>query len=111
LTYTGESKFKKEAVKMQKEHKIYELFNDTFKDIALCLGGIFLTHKAKDKLIWEIANSIEDIYYKAMGRLEDTLGSGIMFDLEGGKKDIHPHPAIEGLLKIINFRPARRKCR
>jgi hypothetical protein len=94
---------------MQKEHKIYELFNDTFKDIALCLGGIFLTHKAKDKLIWEIANSIEDIYYKAMGRLEDTLGSGIMFDLETHRKDLHPHPAIEGLLRVINFRPAKRR--
>ncbi|MCD6579432.1 hypothetical protein J7L48_08135 [bacterium] len=94
-----------------KDHQIYELVNDTFKDITLCLGGIFLTHKVREKVIWEIANSIEDIYYKTMGRLEDTFGSGIMPDLESNKKEIHLHPAIEGLLKIINFKPASRKCR
>ena len=86
-------------------HQIYELLNNTFKDIALCLGGIFLTHKSDDKLIWEIANSIEDIYYKSMDRLETILGAGIIFDLKEDKKNLHPHPAIEGLLRTINFKP------
>ena len=87
----------------EKDHQIYELVNDTFKDITLCLGGIFLTHKVKDKVIWEIANSIEDIYYKTMGKLEDTLGSGIMFYPEDEVKKLHPHPAIEGLLRNFNL--------
>jgi hypothetical protein len=100
---------KKRAMKAEKDHEIYELVNDTFKDITLCLGGIFLTHKVKDKIIWEIANSIEDIYYKTMGKLEDTLGSGIMFDSRNETKKLHPHPAIEGLLKVINFRPLKRR--
>lgn len=86
--------------------EIYELLNSAFKDIALCLGGIFLTYKTKDKVIWEIANSIEDIYYKTMAKLEDALGIGITFDLGDDKKDVHPHPAIENLLKTINFKPA-----
>lgn len=100
---------KKKAMKAEKDQEIYEVFNDTFKDITLCLGGIFLTHKVKDKVVWEIANSIEDIYYKTMGRLEDTLGSGIIFDLHEEVKKLHPHPAIEGLLKVINFRPLKRR--
>ena len=93
-------------MRKEKAHQIYELVNDTFKDITLCLGGIFLTRKVKDKVIWEIANSIEDIYYKTMGKLEDILDSGIMFYPEDEVKKLHPHPAIEELLKVINFRPA-----
>lgn len=92
------------------KHKIYDLLNTTFKDIALCLGGIFLTHKAKDKLIWEITDSIEDIYYESMDKLESILGAGIMFDLESHKNDLHPHPAIEKLLKTINFKPQKKNA-
>jgi len=94
-----------------KDHQMYELVNDTFKDITLCLGGIFITHKVREKVIWEIANSIEDIYYKTMGKLEDILDSGIMFYPEEKPDALHPHPAIENLLRTLNFKPARRKCR
>jgi hypothetical protein len=97
-------------MRKSKEIKLYELLNDTFRDISLCLGGIFLTHKADDKLIWEIANSIEDIYYKQMDRLESILGSGVIFDIEADKKDLHPHPAIEGLLKTLKFKPGARNA-
>ena len=96
-------------MRKRKDDQVYGLFNGTFKDIALCLGGIFLTHKAKDKLIWEIANSLEDIYYKSMDRLEATLGSRIIFDLKDDKKSLHPHPAIEDLLKNISFKPGVKK--
>ncbi|KPK42930.1 MAG: hypothetical protein AMJ78_00795 [Omnitrophica WOR_2 bacterium SM23_29] len=98
-------------MRRSQEHQIYELLNNTFKDIALCLGGIFLTHKTDDKLIWEIASSIEDIYYKSMDRLETILGSGIIFDLKDDKKSLHPHPAIEDLLKTINFKPGTMKTK
>jgi hypothetical protein len=94
----------------KKEHEIYELVNTAFKDITLCLGGIFLARSVKDKTIWETANSIEDIYYKTMAGLEDSLGSGIRFDLTEDKKGLHPHPAIESLLNTINFKPARKNA-
>ena len=93
-----------------KEHELYELINSAFKDIALCLGGIFLTHKAKDRLIWDTANSVEDIYYKTIARLEESLGSGIIFDIKDDIKGLHPHAAIENLLNAINFKPAK-PCR
>lgn len=95
-------------MKKSKEHEIYDLLNSTFKDIALCLGGIFLTHEAKDRLIWDIANSVEDIYYKAVDKLEALLGSGVMFSMEKEKKDLHPHPAVENLLRNINFIPRKK---
>jgi len=105
-------KVKSGGKKMEKskEQKIYALLNDTFKEIALCLGGIFLTYKTDDKLIWEIANSLEDIYYRSADRLESILGSGVIFDLND-PKDLHPHPAIEGLLRILIFKPATKKCK
>ena len=97
-------------MRKSKEHQLYELLNSTFRDISLCLGGIFLTHKTDDKLIWEIANSIEDIYYKHMDKLETILGAGIIFDIEADKKDLHPHPAIEDLLKTLKFKPGARSA-
>lgn len=96
-------------MKKSKEQKVYELLNDTFTDIALCLGGIFLAHKVDDKIIWEIVNSVEDIYYKSMARLETVTGAGVIVDLNGGSKNLHPHPAIEGLLKTVVFKPGLRK--
>ncbi len=95
-------------MRKSKEYQLYELLNDTFRDISLCLGGIFLTHKADDKIIWEIANSIEDIYYKSMDKLEAITGSGVIFDLNDDNKNLHPHPAIEGLLKTLQFKPGAR---
>lgn len=88
-----------------KEEQVYELFNETFRDISLCLGGIFLTYKASDKLIWEISNSVEDIYYRTMDKLEGITGAGVVFDISEQRNQAHPHPAIENLLKVINFKP------
>jgi len=45
-----------------------------------------------------------------MAQLESALGSGIIFDTEGDRKDLHPHPAIEGLLRVLNFKPARKNA-
>ena|SRR3989338_9101960 len=97
-------------MRKQQGHLIYyELLNSIFKDITLCLGGIFLLHKTDDRLVWEIANSIEGIYYKSMDRLESITGSGVVFDLNNGNKDLHPHPAIENLLKTIHLKPGKVK--
>jgi hypothetical protein len=92
------------------EKQLYDLVNEAFRDVSLCLGGIFLTHKADDKLIWEIANSIEDIYYRIMDKLEVITGSGIIFDLNDNNKNLHPHPAIEGLLKTLQFKPGTKNA-
>lgn len=98
-------------MRKSKELELYELFNNTFIDITLCLGGIFITHKINDKIIWEITNSLEDIYYKSMDRLEAITGSGVIFDLSDNNKNLHPHPAVEGLLKTIKFKPGTTKPR
>lgn len=97
-------------MKNSKEAKLYEMLNSTFTDIALCLGGIFLIHKTDEKLIWEIVNSIENIYYQSAGRLETILGSGVIFDLKEDNKKPHPHPAIEGLLRTLKFKPGARNA-
>jgi len=98
-------------MRSDQEEKMYELVNTAFKEIALCLGGIFITYKTSDKVIHQIANSIEDIYYKTMGALEQTLGRGVFFDTRKRESRPHPHPAIESLLNALNFKPVRRRCK
>ncbi len=88
-------------------HQIYKLINDTFKDISLCLGGIFLTHSVEDKLVWVIANAVEELYYKSLARLEVLTGLKVVFDSRIDKKDLQPHPAIEGLLEAILLKPEK----
>lgn len=96
-------------MKKSKEYRTYDLFNETFKDIALCLGGIFLVHKTKDRLIWEITNSLEDIYYRSLTKLGDIYGTDFIFDRFEDKDILHPHPAIEGLLKLLNLKSGAKK--
>lgn len=93
---------------MQKtdEAKLYELINSTFKDMALNLGEIARTHTVDDKIITLIANSIEDIYYKAIDKLELLSGTRVIFNSEEYVRSLHPHPAIDSLLKAIGFKPS-----
>lgn len=92
---------------MQKEKtlQMYEIINNTFKDMAFCLGTIAATHKVDDNLIRGLANSIEDIYYKTVDSLESSLGCRVVFDSEEYVRQLHPNPAVDGLLKAIQFKP------
>lgn len=97
-------------MRQSKEKQLYDMVNGSFRDIALCLGGIFVTNKADDKLIWEIVNSIEDIYYRTVDRLETLTGYGVIFDIDSEKNDAYPHPAIEALLRVFQFKPGVRNA-
>lgn len=83
-------------MKPQNNQKIYKFLNGVFKDLTLCLGGIFLLNQTEDKLIWTIAESLEEIYensLKALKRLNPE--SPVKKKLT---KDLNPHPAIEKFL-------------
>lgn len=96
-------------MKKSKEYRTYDLFNETFKDIALCLGGIFLIHKTKDRVIWEIANSLEDIYYRSMAELGEIYKTDFIFNHYEDKDILRPHPTIEGLLRVLNLKSGARR--
>ncbi|MFC1621595.1 hypothetical protein ACFL2G_04765 [Candidatus Omnitrophota bacterium] len=87
--------------------QIYKLLNDTFKDIALCFGGIFLTQDVDEKLVWVISNAVEELYYKSIARLEILTGIKVVFDSHIKEKESQPHPAIKGLLEAILLKPEK----
>ncbi|MBW2045609.1 MAG: hypothetical protein JRI96_12120 [Deltaproteobacteria bacterium] len=82
--------------------EIYKIFNKTFRDIALTFGGIALENNIKDQIITDFANSLEDVYYEALQGLEKLTKKTSFFD-PMISKPLHPHPAIEELLKIFNL--------
>ena len=92
-----------------RDEKLYELMNKTFKDLTLCMGGLVITHRVRDEIVCDIADAIANIYFRTMGRLEDILGMGLVFDHDYNFDEVHPHPEIEQLLKIINFKPVRKE--
>jgi hypothetical protein len=76
--------------------QVYKFINSIFQNITLCLGGIFLLNQVNDKLIWTIANSLEEIY-------EDSLNTLKILNFDSkikqeSPKELKPHPAIEKFL-------------
>jgi len=82
--------------------EIYKIFNKTFRDIALTFGGIALESNIKDQIITDFANSLEDVYYETLQGLEKLTKKTSFFDPVVNKA-LHPHPAIEELLRIFNL--------
>lgn len=81
--------------------KFQQVLADSFRNLILCFGGIFLIHPVKDELIWIMMKSIEEVYldaYKKIDKLENqSLKEGNLKE-----KPSKPHPAIEKLLKVID---------
>jgi len=96
---------------MQKpnQEQMYELINKVFTDMALSLGEVSQKHSADEKLIIAMANSIEALYYQAIDRLETISGTRVTFDSAECVRRLHPHPAIDSLLKAIGFMPLLKK--
>lgn len=65
-----------------------------FREIVLCLGGIFAAHGCDDALIRQGMRSLERIYDRACARRQEQAGGA------GGppKPRLIPHPAVEDLL-------------
>ena len=96
---------------MERDEKLYALVNQTFRDLTLCMGGIVTTHHVRDEIVWDISDGIANIYFRTMGRLEEILGMGLVFDHMYNFDEVHPHPEIEQLLTLINFIPVRKESK
>jgi hypothetical protein len=84
-----------------------ELANHIFEEIALCMGGIFLLNHPDDRIIWAIANSIEDLYLRTIRELRMPSSSQKTESRKDGTPG--PHPAIQGLLRTIAFEESLQK--
>lgn len=69
-----------------------------FREIVLCLGGIFATQECDDELVWQITKSLDRIYQRSRARILQREGSG---DAEAPQRRAEPHPAVEDLLSRI----------
>lgn len=69
-----------------------------FREIVLCLGGIFAARGCDDALVWQVTRSLDRIYRRSRARLLDREGAG---DGELPPRRVEPHPAVEDLLSRI----------
>ena len=69
-----------------------------FREIVLCLGGIFASREVDDTLIWQVTKSLDRIYQRSRARI---LEHEPQSDAEVPQRRVEPHPAIEDLLTRI----------
>ena len=69
-----------------------------FREIVLCLGGIFAARGCDDALIWQVTRSLDRIYQRSRARLLESESAG---DNDGPPRRVEPHPAVEDLLSRI----------
>jgi hypothetical protein len=74
-----------------------------FREVVLCLGGIFAVHECDDALVWRVTKSLDHIYQRHRTRLrhdESRAGSDVP------QRQRQPHRAVEDLLSRIGQRGA-----
>ena len=69
-----------------------------FREIVLCLAGIFAAQECDDALVWQVTKSLDRIYQRNRARLLERE-NGAEGDLP--QRRVEPHPAVEDLLGRI----------
>ena len=69
-----------------------------FREIVLCLGGIFAIHEVDDALVWRVTKSLEHLYHRSRERLGQRPGKPAR---DPFSRRLTPHPAVEDLLARI----------
>jgi hypothetical protein len=69
-----------------------------FREIVLCLGGIFAVHEVDDAIVWQVTKSLDRIYQRTRARLLERDSSS---DSDVPQRRANPHPAVEDLLTRI----------
>ena len=69
-----------------------------FREIVLCLGGIFAARGCEDALVWQVTKSLDRIYQRARARILESESAG---DTDLPSRRVEPHPAVEDLLSRI----------
>jgi hypothetical protein len=69
-----------------------------FREIVLCLGGIFAAHDCDDILIRQVTKSLGHIYDRSRAR---RASHGSQAEGDAPSRRPVPHPAVEELLSRI----------
>lgn len=73
-----------------------------FREIILCLGGIFSIQQCPDDVVWQVTKSLEHIYHRNRARILQLEHTS---DTELPPRRSEPHPAVEDLLARIGRQP------
>lgn len=79
-----------------------KLLDDTFREVALVLGGIFAVHDVQDEAVWQIMKHLDIAHENAMSKL-DGLGPGHERP-NPPRHGYKTHPAVEALLLKLKRR-------
>lgn len=69
-----------------------------FRDVVLCLGGIFATRELDDDLVWQITKSLDRIYRRHRERVLEQAAAA---PGEPPARRVEPHPAVQDVLARI----------
>lgn len=69
-----------------------------FREVVLCLGGIFAARECDEELVWQVTKSLDRIYQRNRARLLQRE-SGAEHGLP--QRRVEPHPAVGDLLARI----------
>ncbi len=71
--------------------------SELFREVVLVLGGVFAVRGTDDETICQVARGLERAYRRAI-RKRSTTGAAAAAAAPGAV----PHPAIAGLLRLID---------
>lgn len=76
---------------------------DLFRDVVLVLGGVFAVRKTDDETVCQVARGLDRAYRRAREKRAGGATSAA-----GPGTTLTPHPAITGLLRLIDSEEAAR---
>lgn len=82
-----------------KTDDVQKLLDETFKDVALVTGGIFVVHNVDDKVVWQVMKHLDLAHDNARAKLTGFEG---LQRAEQQRQDYAPHPAVEALMMKLN---------
>ncbi|MBI3184650.1 MAG: hypothetical protein HYZ28_21140 [Myxococcales bacterium] len=72
--------------------------SELFRDVVLVLGGVFAVRKTDDETVCQVARGLDRAYRRAR---KNRSGGGAA-SAAGPGTALAPHPAIAGLLRLID---------
>ena len=83
---------------MTNPHAADDEHDRVFREIVLCLGGIFAAHDCDDILVRQVTKSLGRVYERSRAR---RASNGSHAEGDSSPRRPVPHPAVEELLSRI----------
>lgn len=86
---------------------VRKALDETFRDVALVLGGIFAVHEVQDEAVWQVMKHLDIAHENALAKVDglDPAARRPAYP----KHEYEHHPAVEALLLKLSRRPPHRE--